>query len=177
MKKVLSIGRMEPSKRPIDFIEIAREVIQLSKEEVSFYWIGEGSLLEMCKKMTALEANIQFLGFVAEAKKKWFLENCDVYISTSESEGFNLTIGEALLFKKSVVAYALPVYREIYDNFVHLVPLNARSRFVLKIVQFLDNPPKEMTEKACTFVKENYSPETIRRRLLRIFHDLLSENN
>lgn len=175
MKKVLSIGRMEPSKKPIDFIKIAREVIRLSKEEVSFYWIGEGSLFEMCKKKTASETNIQFLGFVVEEKKKWFLKNCDVYISTSESEGFNLTVGEAFLFKKPVVAYALPVYREIYNNFVHLVPMNMRLKFAQKIVQLIEDPQKEMMEKAYSFVKENYSPKIIRRRLLNIFKSLIQE--
>jgi len=173
MKTILSIGRMEPSKRPIDFVEIAREVTKRSKEAAMFNWIGEGSLLEKCKRMTSSETNIRFLGFVNEETKRRLLENCDIYISTSESEGFNLTVGEALLLKKPVVAYDLLVYHEIYPNFVHSVPLNAQSKFAQKIIQLLENPPIEILEKAQVFIKENYSAEAIRKRLLIIFHSLL----
>ncbi len=177
MKKVISIGKLELRKRPTDFIEIARDVIRLTTEEVSFFWIGEGDLLENCKRMTDTETNIQFLGYVSEVKKKSFLETCDVYISTSEHEGFNMPIGEALLLKKPIIAYALPVYREIYNNFVQLVPLNKRSKFVQEIIRVLENPTKEISEKACAFVQENYSAEAIRKRLLKILHTLIHEKS
>lgn len=174
MKTVLSIGKLEHRKRPNDFIEIAREVIKLSTEEISFFWVGEGDLLEKCKKMTVSEVNIQFLGFVSEAKKKRLLKNCDVYISTSEFEGFNLTIGEALFLKKPVVAYALQVYRDVYNGFVYLVPFNMESRFVQTIIHLLENPPMDMLKKANKFIQNHYSPAAIRSRLLEIFSNMIS---
>jgi glycosyltransferase involved in cell wall biosynthesis len=138
---VISVARVEPSKRPYDFIKVARNV-KARLGDVEFIWVGEGTLRRKIVENLSREesAYIRFVGYRSEYEKDKLLRNADVYVSTSESEGFALTLGEAFLRNLPVVVYNLPVYTEVYDDFPLRVKLFDIEDFTEKVLVALDKP-------------------------------------
>ncbi|MEM0272716.1 MAG: glycosyltransferase [Thermoprotei archaeon] len=162
--RVITVARVEPSKRPYDFLAVA-EKVRSKRGPVEFVWVGDGTMrIKMIEavKSTGLDT-VKFVGRLAEGEKIRLMRQSDVYVSTSESEGFALTPGEAFLAGLPVVVYDLPVYTEVYDDF----PLKARmfdvDDFSEKVILALDKPDWLLIKvaEAKRFVEENYTYSSV----------------
>ncbi len=163
--KIIQISRVEANKRPFDFVDLAA-----SLPEHTFVWAGGGSLLSKCQALAANLPNVKFIGPVSEEEKSRLYEDSDVYVSTSSFEGFNITIGEALLHAIPVVAYDLPVYHGLgYSDFIHLAALGSnRAASVDNFTQSLRDTlnsydsAAQMAEDGKRFVQKFYSLDSVR---------------
>lgn len=175
---VLSIARLEQSKRPFDFIEVAKKVWR-ELPDVRFVWIGDGTLRRKVNEaLTGLDpGRISFVGYLPEDEKNRLLGVSDVYVSTSESEGFALTLGEAFLRGVPAVVYDLPVYSEVYDDFPLKVKPFDTEEFARKVLLALSKP-KWLIEKvglAREYVRENYSYRSVGLKATRALLEILGE--
>lgn len=100
----LTVGRLQLQKG-IDIIpDIA---IRLKKAGINFKWsiIGEGPLKVLLKEKiigNELEKEIEILG---EKENPYpYFKLCDVYLQPSRYEGYCLTVAEARIFRKPIVA-------------------------------------------------------------------------
>ena len=93
--EILFVGRLEPQKDPLMFVEIIRK---LNSSRYNFKIIGDGSLYkDMEKKIYDLNLNnVEMCGWKDDIGV--FLERADVIISTSLWEGMPLTIIEAMYY-------------------------------------------------------------------------------
>lgn len=75
---------------------------------------------------------IRFLGFVAEAEKFRLLRMCDLFVSTSQHEGFGLVFLEAMACGLPIVCYSHGGQTDFLEDGVTggLVPLNDRDGFL-----------------------------------------------
>lgn len=93
---MISVGRLILRKR-ID--RIIKALNKMKDKNIKLLIVGEGpeesSLKNLVKKYD-LENRVQFLGFVSEEKKYQYLNCANVFISTSEHEGFGINFQEAL---------------------------------------------------------------------------------
>lgn len=164
---MITVSRLEPSKRPQDFLDIAERVAH-ALGPVEFVWVGEGNLrkgiVEEAKDRSL--SHVSFPGRLDDNSKDRLFRSSDVYISTSESEGFALTVGEAFLRGLPCVVYDLPVYSEVYDDFVLKVRRYDTVQFAETVVRVLRNPEEyaQLVQKAAHFVRENYSYKAVGSR-------------
>ncbi|MEM3711538.1 MAG: glycosyltransferase [Thermoprotei archaeon] len=174
--RVIMVARVEPSKRPYDFLAVAKKVCS-KKGAIEFVWVGDGTMrIKMLEavKSTGLDT-VKFVGKLSEDEKIRLMRQSDAYISTSESEGFALTPGEAFLVGLPVVVYDLPVYTEVYDGF----PLKARmfdvDDFSEKVILALDRPDWLLRKvaQAKRFVEENYSYSSVGLRATNALREIL----
>lgn len=101
---VLYLGRLEPEKNPLRFIEIIKEV-QQTKNNIKALIIGNGSLEKDVQekiKQHKLEKNIKMLGFVNNPFP--YLNGAKVLVLTSHYEGIPISALEALALNKPVVS-------------------------------------------------------------------------
>lgn len=175
---VLTIARLEPSKRPFDFIEIAKKVTK-QLPDVRFMWIGEGTMRQKVNSaLSGLDTGrVSFVGYLPEDEKNRLLGMSDVYISTSESEGFALTPGEAFLRGVPVVVYDLPVYSEVYDDFPLKVKPFDTDEFANKVLVALSKPKwlMEKVELAKKYVRENYSYRGVGLKAMKALLEILGD--
>ena len=75
-------------------LTLVNAVKQIKNENLFFVFCGEGKYLDICKKELMENKNVLFTGYVKNIKE--YLQASDYYISTSLSEGFHLTVYEAL---------------------------------------------------------------------------------
>ncbi len=101
---ICMVGRLNPQKRYDRAINVAK---RLRNEGYDFdLWIlGDGNLEESLKNMSheyGMDDRIHFLGF--QKPSYHYMKEADIYLNTSEAEGYPLVICEALCLGLVIVA-------------------------------------------------------------------------
>jgi len=81
--------------------------------------------------------DIIFAGYIPDEELQEFYSACDVYVSASLWEGFNLPLAEAQACGKPVVAFDLCSHPEVVRDGI-LVKPNDTSKFAEAIVKILE---------------------------------------
>ncbi len=106
------IGALVNEKNPRDFIELIRELRKKGIVEPA-YMIGEGYLRKELEDISQ-GLNIIFLGEIIDAEK--YLKKFKAVVSTSKTEGFGLSILEAMACGIPVVSLVSPGSSYLLDN-------------------------------------------------------------
>jgi glycosyltransferase involved in cell wall biosynthesis len=108
------VGRLAKVKGVRDFVEAA---CCFDRKDVQFVLAGDGPLLSDLKVLTKSArrpGSISFLGFVPEAVQMF--RGIDLLVMPSRSEGFPITLLEAMAAEVPVLVSDIEVYREILGN-------------------------------------------------------------
>jgi glycosyltransferase involved in cell wall biosynthesis len=115
-KKILVVSRLEPRKNVKEAIEA---VAQLPRGSVHLDIAGDGSeraaLVELAKSVGAKDA-VHFLGRVSEASLPELYGGSALFLTTSSSEGFGLSLLEAMSSGCACVASDLPTHRALIEH-------------------------------------------------------------
>ncbi|CAM2872919.1 hypothetical protein HMPREF1208_01809 [Staphylococcus sp. HGB0015] len=104
-KVVGHISRLVPQKGLPYLIEVAKEVVE-KDNEIEFHIYGDGeekNKLERLIRENELEKNVKLLGYTDNATDK--IKDFGCVVSTSQFEGQGLSIIEAMLLEKPVIAF------------------------------------------------------------------------
>ncbi len=153
-------GRLTEQKRQKDLIQIAK---RLDENNIDFtlFIAGEGeerNSLEQEIKQHKLQDKVILLGFVEDMSP--FMSSIDLFLLTSEWEGFGFVLVEAMMKSKPVLAYDITSNPEIIDNNVtgYLIDFPNVDMFVEKIELLVNNPDlrKQMGEAGLKRVKDKF---------------------
>ncbi len=100
-KYLVTVGRLIPLKRFNDIILVLAKL----PENIELILLGDGELMDALKSLASelsLKNRVHFLGQVSNPFK--FVKQCDLFISTSETEGFPNVLIEAMLCKTAVIS-------------------------------------------------------------------------
>ena len=121
------IGRVEESKGIFDLLK-AWAIVKSFEPSAKLIIIGSGSCLNRAKtwsRIHGLSENVSFTGFVSGAKRFYLMSKAKLAILPSKgSEGFCLSVLEALSCGLPVVCYDHPTIKDIFSSFksVFLTP-------------------------------------------------------
>ena len=110
------IGRFHQQKGFLDLIE-AWKIVCASLPQALLAIIGTDTNIESVMNRVreeGLSANIKFLGFLSGISKFEVLKSSKLLVFPSTYESFGMVAAEGMACGLPVVAYALPVYEEIY---------------------------------------------------------------
>jgi glycosyltransferase involved in cell wall biosynthesis len=102
---LVTVGRLIPRKAIMHLISMMET---LRDRRVGLLIVGTGpeeKLLKSESRKRQLEHLIRFTGHVAEDEKYGILQMCDLYVSTSQHEGFGLVFLEAMAGGLPIVCY------------------------------------------------------------------------
>lgn len=140
---VLWVGRMSMEKRPFDIPEIMRRVVS-AVPDAKLVMVGGGnpdieSELMGYIREKSLENNIVLTGFQKDVAP--FYRDASVYLSTSEFEGFQVSLGEAQIYGLPVVGYDL-FYLSILEKKTGcmLAPIGRVDLLAEMIIHLLTSP-------------------------------------
>ena len=114
--RIVTVARLVKEKRVDRIIAIAQKLIE---EGYGFHWyvVGDGpekkKLLEMVVD-SKLDGSITFLGYKENPYP--YINACDIYVQTSEIEGYCTTTMEAKILEKPVVTTDAPGMREQFTD-------------------------------------------------------------
>lgn len=133
------MGRYHPQKGIDDLIEIW-DFIRKKRKDAKLVLIGDvvEKVSPMVKKY-GLEENITFTGFLYGIEKFQVLSQSKIFLIPSYYESWAFVIGEALACGLPVVAYDLPIYRDIYPQGLIRVPIGDKKAFAEEVLRLLDN--------------------------------------
>ena len=86
-----------------------------------------------------VENRVYWMGFVPEPTKQQILQNSDIFVSTSEHEGFGLVFVEAMAYGLPVVCYDNGGQTDFFSSGRNgfIVPLNDLDTIVQRCAQLL----------------------------------------
>ena len=102
------VGRLNNRKRVEKLI---RKFVENHKENEYLIVLGEGEKFDECLRKS--DNHVLMLGFVNEVLN--YLKISDIYISISESEGFSLSIIEALGNGLGLLLSDIPSHKEVFE--------------------------------------------------------------
>jgi glycosyltransferase involved in cell wall biosynthesis len=152
-KKIIGmIACFKEQKAPLDFIEIANEILK-KRQDVFFVMIGDGELrIEIEQKIQkfGIQNNIKLLGWRDDVIH--VIKMFDISVLTSLWEGLPMVLLESMASGIPVVATRVDGTQEIIKNDYNgfLVECHDVENFVTKIMLLLDN--EELREK---FIKNS----------------------
>ena len=113
---IVSVGRFDANKNMSACISIGAE---LKKLNISFKWImvGNGPEYDYIQSKIA-ESDLQesFVLVGSQKNPYTYIANADLYVSTSKTESFGLSIYEAISLGIPALAYSYPAVYEIISN-------------------------------------------------------------
>ena len=140
---LVTVGRLVPRKAVGQLVALMNA---LDDPAVHLLIIGTGPQEGALKSEVAarrLQARVHFLGHVDEAEKFRLLAISDVYVSTSQHEGFGLVFLEAMACGLPVVCYDCGGQTDFLRDGQtgYLVPLNDQARFTDRCRSLIASSP------------------------------------
>ncbi len=165
--KIITLARLTEEKRLDRVLNAAK---RLKDTNIHFKWLilGEGKLENKLKleiKKKNLKENIILLGLKINPYP--YIKACDIYVQTSDLEGFGLAIAEARMLNKPVVTTR---FDAVFNQMIHeknglVVDMNSEAVFngIMRlindeslrknIIKYLENEKKGNVEEIDKFYK------------------------
>ena len=155
---VILLGRVHEQKGVFDLLACWRHVCS-QRPNSTLIVVGEGPHRKALMAQFAeagLSRHVTFAGGVSEAVKNGYLRKARVGLSLSFEEGWGLSVTEMLASGLPVVAYELPVFRELFESVIQLVPTRFPQEAAMKIIHLLEDPRRARHEgiKGADFVRQ-----------------------
>ena len=172
--KIITISRLEPVKNIEGIIRVLSLLIK-ENINVELTIAGSGILEKSLKALVGelqLQNNVKFVGFITDPYP--YLQNSDLYILNSFSEGFSNSLVEAMYSKtlslSTNVGAAPEIIVDSQNGFI--VPVDDEIALLNKIKEIMamaSEKKKAIKDAAHTTVTENFSLEKHISELMKIY--------
>ncbi|MCX6000373.1 MAG: glycosyltransferase family 4 protein [Chloroflexi bacterium] len=137
------LGRLHPSKGIFDLVEIWKLICEQNpKATLAMVGYGDNSIRERLRRRIEDERlgnNIRILGYLERDKAFGLVKAARVFVLPSFEEGFAIAVCEAMACGVPVVAWDLPVYREIYPGGMIVAETGDSNDFADKVISLLQD--------------------------------------
>jgi glycosyltransferase involved in cell wall biosynthesis len=139
---MITVGRLV-ARKAVD--QLVKMVSRLDNKKLNLLIIGSGpqenSLKQLARELN-IESRIHFLGHTSEEDKFEILRMADIYVSTSQHEGFGIVYLEAMACGLPVVCYDFGGQTDFLSNDKtgYVIKLNDFDEFVSRCKRLISNP-------------------------------------
>lgn len=176
---MVTVGRLIPRKALNQLISMMEG---LREERVRLLIVGSGPQEKLLKQESSkkqLENKIVFMGYVEESEKFRILRMCDLYVSTSQHEGFGLVFLEAMASGLPIICYDSGGQTDFLrdQETGYLAPLNDLELFTKRCQFLIRNPElrKAIGEKNICRAQD-FSIENCALQYEKIFNEVVEKN-
>lgn len=139
---MVSVGRLVARKSAV---QLVHALAACARADAHLLVVGDGpdtALLRSAAAAAGASARVHLLGRVSDARKYQALAAADIFVSTSQHEGFGLVFLEAMAFGLPVVCYDRGGQTDFLKSREtgHVVKLNDLTAFTRAIVELHDEP-------------------------------------
>jgi glycosyltransferase involved in cell wall biosynthesis len=168
---LLFVGRIDDPRKGLDTLLHSVKKI-LDKKDIFLLIVGKGDQAGARKlsEILKINDNIMFTGFVNSKNLKKYYLLCDIYVCPSRLEGFGLTILEAMVAGKPIVATNTGAIPEIIRDYGLLVNPDNDDELCDAIIRSIDNSFSLL--KSNVTVIQEFSWERASKKLVSIYNQL-----
>jgi glycosyltransferase involved in cell wall biosynthesis len=162
------LGRLHPAKGIFDLIEIWALVVSKNQNaRLAIIYAGTNdmylALMNMIKERN-LEANVFMLSLMGTDALS-MVKTSKVFIFPSHEEGWGIAVCEAMACGLPVIAWNLPVYREIFPKGMLMIPYGNFERFAETTLKLLENSEfRNSMSKDALNISYQYSWDSVAER-------------
>ncbi|HSW99005.1 MAG TPA: glycosyltransferase [Candidatus Saccharimonadales bacterium] len=121
-------GRMVKQKGVDEFLRLC-ETLQRDLPDFRAVMVGVGPELPRLVRLAAVKGlNIAFVGRADDRQKFDIVRRAQLFVLPSIEEGWGIVVAEALSVGTPVLAYDLPVYKDIFGHRLHTVAIHNEQR-------------------------------------------------
>ena len=132
---------------------------------------AEVNVLKALAQKHHVEHRIHFLGYVSDMHA--FINEMDLFVVASRSEGFPLSLQEIVQHKKSVVCSNLPLFQEIFDsNEVTFFTLE-KSEELANAIKYAYQHRDTLAQKAYKRYREHYTADIMAKNYEKVYSQLI----
>jgi glycosyltransferase involved in cell wall biosynthesis len=174
---LVTVGRLVARKGLLQLITV---MTALRNTKTRLLIVGTGPQEQLLKEEVAkqqLAQQILFLGYVKEAEKFRILQMCDLYVSTSQHEGFGLVFLEAMACGLPIVCYDHGGQTDFLRDREtgYLIPLNDTNLFKECCAVLSSDPElRRAIGNHNKHLVEEYYIENCARRYEQLFYETVN---
>lgn len=173
--KIITISRLEPVKNIEGIIRVLSHLIKAKKRvelTIAGSGVSENNLKELVSQLD-LNDNVHFAGFITDPYP--YLQNSDLYILNSFTEGFSNSLVEAMYSKTLCLSTNVGAAPEIIRDFENgfMVPVDDEKALYNKIKDIIalsDDQRKSIRESGHQTVVDNFSLENHISELMKYYN-------
>lgn len=176
-----SVGRLSREKG-FDLLISAVAGVVNKGHKISLALLGDGeerSSLERQVEALCLQGKVHFLGYVPDAYK--YLKYFNAFVMSSRTEGFPITLLEAMQAEVPVIATAVGGIPEMLGGgeFGRLVPPEDVSSIICSIEEAISSRETSLAraKRAKTRVHENYSVNIMEKKYMKCYKSILKRKH
>lgn len=167
-KIIANLAAISPQKDYLTFVRAANRFLKIAKQKVKFLIIGanqgsEDQVKSLIEEL-GMTDKILFTGYISEAHR--YLEDVDVLLSTSVSEGLGNTIQEAMKYRIPIVATYCEGTIDLleHNKSALLAQVGDADQLAVHLKEILTNSDlsKKLTENASNTIQKFDIKETSR---------------
>jgi len=176
--KIVFVGRLAQQKDPLLLLRAFNDLSSELKDKAQIFIIGEGPKrkeLEKFIKENKLDKKIKLLGGASREKVFEILKESDIFVLTSNWEGFPRSILEAMSCGLPVIASDVGGVREAVDESCGvLVKREDREGLKRALEKLIKNPSliKEMGKRAEEKASKEFSLDKMFRETERVYKNI-----
>lgn len=168
ISRCIYVGHVKREKGILDILELAKklphivfEIIGPVSEEISRCFIPD---------------NVLLYGAMENKKVMEYLKRADIYIFPSYSEGFSLSMLEAMSVGLPIIATNVGANQEMIEDKGGIIvsPGNVEELYAAINKLSCSCVREEMSKWNCEKVKNNYTTEVVLSKMQSIYYDLIS---
>jgi glycosyltransferase involved in cell wall biosynthesis len=172
---ILWVSRFRSFKRPEVVLELADRI-----PEARFVIIGSENnqdLYDHVEMEAAKRENVEVLGYVPYEEIDAHFEECDVFLNTSESEGFPNTFLQAWAHRTPVASLAVDPDDILSQNEFGYCSNGSAGQLVDQLQQLVEDSElrKAMGDRAYEYFSDNHSIESITDQYESVFRSVIQE--
>ena len=139
---MVTVGRLVARKSTL---QLVHALASCGRSDAHLVIVGDGpdtAVLQSAAAAAGIAARVHLLGHVSDVKKYRALAAADVFVSTSQHEGFGLVFLEAMAFGLPVVCYDRGGQTDFLKSREtgHVIKLNDLADFTRALVELHDQP-------------------------------------
>jgi len=169
--EAIFLGRFHYSKGIFDLVEIWRLVCK-NIPTAKLAIIGGGNrqlkdkLINEIRK-AKLENNIILMGYMEKKESIETMKSGKIFVFPSHEEGFGIAILEAMCCGLPVIAWDLPIYREVFQDAIIQIKENNIDLFSKEIVELIKDSDKQtkMSNIGYEYIKKYSWDNAVNREL------------
>jgi len=172
------LGRLAPSKGIFDLVDIWRQVVpQIPDAKLTIIGGGTDEFVARLRRRIAdkgMSSSIEVCGYLPEKEAFDVVRSSGVFLFPSHEEGFGIVVAEALACGVPVIAWDLPVYREVFPEALLPVTPGDTNGFASELIRLFETPAlsKQLIEKGKNVVSK-YSWDTIAEKEFELINMVL----
>lgn len=169
LNNVIYVGHVQNSKGSREILEAAK-----STPEINFILVGPVSdEIKEC----VIPSNVSLVGSKTPEEVKEYLKSADVFVFPSYTEGFSMSMLEAMSSALPIIATDVGANVDMIENQGGLIIESHSSKAIINALELMKE--KHVREKMSSWnvkkVKETYLLENVMGKLIGIYQDVLMD--